>query len=89
MPKAAQSPGRGRGAHSLAWRTRGLNSSLQWPELPREQQDLAPGPLVSRADASSIPRKLGQSQDRLCQAGRRAGAFLGGSDSLHLPVPMP
>lgn len=89
IPKAAQSPGRGRGACSLAWRTRALKSSLQWPELPWEQWDLALGPLVSRADASSIPRKLGQFRAPLCQAGRRAGALLGGSDFLHLPVPMP
>lgn len=55
----SESPGRGCGARSLAWRTRALKSSLQWTELPWEQRDLALGPLVSRADASSIPRKLG------------------------------
>lgn len=58
-------------------------------KAPLGTKGLASGPLVSRADASSIPRMLGRPWPRLCQAGRRAGAVLGGPDFLHLPVPMP
>lgn len=86
MPEAARSLGR---AQSLAWRMRAQRSPLQWPKLLWEQWDLAPGPPVFRAHASSIPRKLGQPWPPLCQAGRRVGTFLGGPAFLHLPVPMP
>lgn len=65
-----------------------MRSLLQWLRLPWKQQDLAPGPLVSRADAFSIPRTLGQPRAQLCQVGR-VGAFPGGLDFPHLPIPRP